>query len=865
MGTRQEDHSGQRAFILTLSAIIPVTLFCAFKLLRIPADQKNAFLFGLSKERLLMFSGFVLLLSADILALICRRKTYPLILNNNLFEKICLALSVLSLFLFLMPDYRFHKASAYYNRLKPYILWLFLTTTLFTVFFRYTKDRFSRFHEFLTNLITQRKFIIPVFLLILAGIAFIEISGLGKTVEASLWNKNGVPLQSIQLFSAIVIFAVLWKRRIFMRIVKHRRLFHFLLIWAAAALIWSLAPKSPHFFSPGPYEPDLQYYPYSDAVTYDIAAQTAVNGWGFNLKRTVLKPALVFIDFLSHLVTGNNYNLSMYVQSGLFAILPAIIFLFGEAIGGIGCGYLAAVFSVFKEWNALNTHTVLTIHSRLIMSEFLMQIIFASFCYAVFRWLKKDGKENFYAVIAGGTVMLGIFTRYNFMGFVPAALLLVIIAYKKHMRNLLKPLLFFFLSMFLTAAPMIIRDAVTSSGMISELTYTIQNVLIRQRFQEKSPFSDADGADSGDDSPKALQPQNTSDFSRNQNDEFNTGQITQEFSNNNSIKNLPLLPSIFNHSLHNFTASFLTLPMEITFQDLPHLYTQEGDGLWRDNWQGGFSFGQWMMVGLWVITGSITFGLLIKNFGIAGFSIPYFWFVYAFSIGFSRSSGGRYVVPMNWIPMLLLAYLITLICSKGLQPVLPEKSSPFISGKKIYWALAAFTLFFTAMLLFENFMPSRKTAAQESDLTIIKERLSDHEEIDWAMAEKQEEEGLLHITHGVVAYPRFYYYLKGEHASYGSAMVKDFSRLTFMGINMGDEDDILYQEYLMPHKDTIDPFPRDSIFRAVSCRSEFGYEDILAVTIETPQGEVYTYMRDPLPEFSCPVPEPVCYSIENCY
>ena len=57
MGTRQEDHSGQRAFILTLSAIIPVTLFCAFELLRIPADQKNAFLFGLSKERLLMLSG----------------------------------------------------------------------------------------------------------------------------------------------------------------------------------------------------------------------------------------------------------------------------------------------------------------------------------------------------------------------------------------------------------------------------------------------------------------------------------------------------------------------------------------------------------------------------------------------------------------------------------------------------------------------------------------------------------------------------------------------------------------------------------------------------------------------------------------
>ena len=76
-------------------------------------------------------------------------------------------------------------------------------------------------------------------------------------------------------------------------------------------------------------------------------------------------------------------------------------------------------------------------------------------------------------------------------------------------------------------------------------------------------------------------------------------------------------------------------------------------------------------------------------------------------------------------------------------------------------------------------MPSRNTSSQESDFEIIKERLSDYDEIDWELAEIQEEDGLLHVTHGVVAYPRFYYYLKGEHASYGSAMIKDFSRLIF--------------------------------------------------------------------------------------
>ena len=95
-------------------------------------------------------------------------------------------------------------------------------------------------------------------------------------------------------------------------------------------------------------------------------------------------------------------------------------------------------------------------------------------------------------------------------------------------------------------------------------------------------------------------------------------------------------------------------------------------------------------------------------------------------------------------------------------------------------------------------------------------------------------------------------------------MEKDFSRMTFIGINR-DESEEFSQEYLMPHKELIGDFPQDSIYRALSCSSSFGYEDILAVTIETPQGQQFTYVRDPLPEFSCPVPEPVCTANEVCY
>ena len=122
----------------------------------------------------------------------------------------------------------------------------------------------------------------------------------------------------------------------------------------------------------------------------------------------------------------------------------------------------------------------------------------------------------------------------------------------------------------------------------------------------------------------------------------------------------------------------------------------------------------------------------------------------------------------------------------------------------------------------------------------------------------------MHISHGVAVYPRFYYYQKGEHSQNGALMKKEFSRMTFTGINK--ENNIrLLQEYMLPHTELIHEFPQDSVFRALSCTSGFGYEDVLALMIETPEGETYTYVRDPLPEFTCPVPEPVCVEIDKFY
>lgn len=904
MESRHEPHPEKRAIVLTIILWILETAGCAILLLRIPSDSKNAFLFGLSKERLLMLTVFAFFFLCGILFLIRRDKVSAFFVSKPRAGSVLGTAAVITFFLVMLPDYRFGRNSAYYARIRPFLIWAFLSTLTFYLYDRFAKDRFAVIRQTIRNLSAYKKDIIPFLLFLVFGILFIEITGLGKTTESALWNKNGIPLQSIQLFFSLAVFLLLKKTGLFGKTDGQKKFSHFLLIWIVSALIWSLVPLKDHFFAPGPYLPNMEYYPYSDAVSYDMAAQTALNGWGFNLGRNILKPTVVFISFLSHLITGNDFNSAMFVQSAIYAVLPAIIFLFGSAIGGTGCGYLAAAFSILKEWNALNAQIVLTIHSRLIMSEFLMQIILAAFCYAVFRWLKKEGGEVFYAVIAGGCLSLGIFTRYNFFAFLPAALLILVIGYKNHFRALVKPLIFFLAAALLTASPIMLRDSKLAWGFVSELTYTIQDHLIKDRYNiadenqsETEVTAESNAADDAniaeEEAVSELIPETaqltktetavetqksaptkaqttaseeriqntpvsekTADVPETQETEINTSQITQELQNNSSIKKLPLFLSLINHGMHNIISSALTLPMEPVFDDTEHLYKNEGDGLWRDNWQGDFSLKQWILIIGWIILFAAGCGVLTRHHGIAGFSILYFWVIYAFSIGVSRSSGGRYIVPCNWIPMLLLSFIIVLLSEKGqmeLKPVETQKNPV----RKAVLSGILFTAFFTSMILFELFMPYKETKGEQTDRAILRERLSGVVNVDWKLVRQQQKEGLMHITRGVVLYPRFYNFGVGEHGYYGSLGWKDYSRLAFTGINRSGRIKLL-QEYLLPQQNFIDHFPQDSIFRAISCTSDHGYQDVLAITIETPDGEIYTYVRSPLPYFSCPVPDPVC-------
>ena len=112
---------------------------------------------------------------------------------------------------------------------------------------------------------------------------------------------------------------------------------------------------------------------------------------------------------------------------------------------------------------------------------------------------------------------------------------------------------------------------------------------------------------------------------------------------------------------------------------------------------------------------------------------------------------------------------------------------------------------------------------------------------------------------GKALYPRFYYFNTGEHGTDTAYQYKGYSRLIFKFIGKNQNLDLV-----MPTNTIPEVFPQNSDVLALVCK-ESHYIDVLALTGKTRDGKTFTYLRNPLRELSCPISEPVCTTIENCY
>lgn len=766
---------------------------------------------------------------------------------------------ILSLPFLLTPLERFGSGAAIVERLRPYFL---LASWACASGLAVARAFCSDWSSYSAPKLTGKIFLISLGIFIVL-VCFIALSGWGISAGSETWYDNGVPLlpQQVAIVLALVWLLTGLTNQTGLRLLNNRWLWFFI-IWVLAAALWQTVPMRRHFFSPGPYPPDNQFYPYSDAMGNDLAAQSALAGLGFNFGGIVFKPVVSFLLYIFTLISGNQMNATLTIQSAMFGILPALLFLFVSGETTIFSGLLAAGLQIAHEINALNSQTVLTVHSKLEMSEFLAEILFLLFAWSVFKWLRNNANSRVYAVIAGGILALLVFTRFNFAAMLPAVIPLSFIIFRKNLKCWAITSLLFLGAFLLALSPWLVRSYQITGKIAPEIFDSFQVVVVDQRLSTIELLEPIDFNDE------------TAIVSSSSETSFKSAPTTEEEAGKNEITGRqpalrisPVFDTIANHTLHNLSALIFILPHQVSWNSLSDSHQAE-NSLWRTHWDGKLTLPQMLMLLLNGAILSASLAVLWKKFRWQGMTVLYLTAVYAAALGIARTSGGRYLVPMNWSVIYLYAIGLGALLKGETAELLVAKSSPEstienVKSVRAVWLpliTLAFAGVYLSMIIIEKVSTPAITSKTNEQLL---QQLTPFAEQDKTASELTAavQEGKAQIYFGKALYSRFYYFNQGESGSDAAFVTQPYSRWIFRLMQPKGFADVV-----LPINQIPESMPNASDVVVIGClNEEKGLIDALAVFAEPSDAEKSSYYRKPERPAACPLTEPVCPATNDCY
>ncbi len=627
-----------------------ITLFVVFA---IPGDPKNAVLLGYSLERLLIAAGN-LILAGGFLSLaigLSRKKTWSeriLAWMQTHPRKMFLSLTLilgLGWALAWTPGYRFGAWQAHFERLYPFILWLFVVGIQTTyVYLRQSKLEWDGFKaEFQRdNSLKLWAGVTAVFFLLWVWIAW---SKTGLTPDTDYWNEAGVPVLNSQILAGLGIAGL--ATLLMMRFRKYTSdwrldLGLFLLIWAVAAWVWAKEPLLYSYFLRRPIAPNYEYYPFSDAAYYDIGGQYVLLGQGINNGNLTDKPLYSLLLAGMHALGGQSYERVINIQVLVLALLPAVLYLIGKKLHSRALGLLVAVFAIFKEKNALeSTIEIKVAHSKLMLSEMPVALALAAFTLLAILWFSNVENRRVAALWAGGILGTAALIRPHPLAILPFLLIGSMGATKKISRAWLGSVLFFCLGTFLVFGPW------TGYVQIKEgnnfLIEKVMRVLKRQKHILPEPTPNS--YNQTDAYADLILPENlkSSSIGVLQLPAVPAaGDALQENADTiaNFTENFP------EHFWHNQVTSMLIFPIAFRFDDIQHTVSQP---IWDLGWTGEMSLENKIFLSINLILIALGISALWKKHRMMGLVPLIVNMAYHLANAFSRTSGSRYIIPVDWV------------------------------------------------------------------------------------------------------------------------------------------------------------------------------------------------------------------------
>lgn len=587
-------------------------------------------------------------------------------------------------------------ARAFFDRLAPLVIWvvgLSGQTVIALLTMRHGRETLS--------LRPQGRLF---YLLLLAFAAiFLGWSWVASTVMPTEsqrvgWNILGVPIVGWQVLVAwlagVLMLAALayldspspgmsWLKRFALRRLD---LLVVLLIWLAAVVVWQSMPLSPSWFLSEPVSPNYEYYPSSDALAYDVMAQSALVGEGYRFYSLLYarRPLLAMYLTALRLLGGQDYPRVVFLQILVLAWIPVLVYVLTKALHNRISGVIAASLIIIREANSvLLTERITTSHVKLLMADLPSMLVTVLFILLAVIWLKNLAERKLLALISGGALGFAMLVRPEVFVFVFPLLLLsaVILRQDRQWRLWLQGCLLFSTGLLLVISPWIWRNySVTGEIFFDNPLHNTGLILQRFRLAPEAPTPTktaqapltATPAPPSASKPALLVPPIVLALQ-----ETPTPAPTPSTPNErlqremNRALNLVLqdpgaiLQSSLAHYLNSQVQSFLVLPSAFRGPEslISWIGHRSADRLWEDccslrtyirqvsywrQWDGRFTASALVALVLNLVLIAYGVNEAWKRNRWAGIAPLALVVTYLVANALFRNSGGRYILPIDW-------------------------------------------------------------------------------------------------------------------------------------------------------------------------------------------------------------------------
>ncbi len=472
-----------------------------------------------------------------------------------------------------------------------------------------------------------------VFLIFIGVWAFVALSGVGIIPDVAHWNEVSIPILAVQMLVAggltfLIEIGLRWLNQE-RKARWPERLLPFLL-WMLAAGIWLAEPMRHSFSHPRPSPPYDEYYPVLDSMVYDLGAQYALIGQGINNNLLTEKP--VYMAFLSllHLVGGQSVRVVSGLQVLILALWPVFLYALGRRLHHRSTGIFVAVLGIFKERNAIAASVeVQTVHVKMWLTESLTALMLVVVVWWVVRWWQQEQRSISQAVWLGGLLGVAFLLRTN--TFLIVLLLIGLMGIAGPMGQRWRMVVFLLIGFLAFVSPWMVfnRDEQGKTA----LQLKIENVLQRYWFQRN---------DTGASSHRAFasrKPTYSIVHSANRST-ASVGVSLEPFSRDSALWSIP------SHFLHNQIGSLFVLPVSVRGHSLEAMVKGP---IWEITWSGALRAENALL--LFMNLGIVALGIAAawQRWRVTGLVPALVQITYYFSNALARTSGGRYLVPVDWV------------------------------------------------------------------------------------------------------------------------------------------------------------------------------------------------------------------------